>query len=125
MENITSTAELKNAIQRLEVERTIKGQILKEELLVTYESLKPVNILKNTLNDMTSSPHLMNNMLGTVIGLVTGYASKKIVVGNSDNLFRKTMGDILQFGVTNLVAQHSDRIKLFSRFLFRHILKRK
>lgn len=125
MENITSTAELKNAIQRLEVERTIKGQILKEELLVTYESLKPVNILKNTLNDMTSSPHLMNNMLGTVIGLVTGYASKKIIVGNSDNLFRKTMGDILQFGVTNIVAQHSDRIKSFSRFLFRHILKRK
>ena len=46
MQNITSTAGLKNAIQLLEAEQAVKGQLLKEQFYITYESLKPVNLLK-------------------------------------------------------------------------------
>ena len=47
MQNITSAAELKDAIQLLEAEQSIKGQLLRELLFLTYEGLKPVNLLKN------------------------------------------------------------------------------
>src|SRR4030042_2473103 len=107
MENITSTTGLKKAIELLEAEQTVKLQRLKEQFYPAYESLKPVNLFKSTLNDISSSPYLIDNLIGTVLGLVTGYLSKKIVVGASVNRVRKLFGAILQFGVTNVVAQHA------------------
>jgi hypothetical protein len=80
MENITSTAGLKNAIQLLEAERTINWQRLKEQFYPTCESLKPVNLLKSTLKDMVSSPYMIENILSTVLSLATGFLSKKLVV---------------------------------------------
>jgi hypothetical protein len=59
------------------------------------------------------------------LGLATGYLSRKIVVGASGNIFRKLLGSILQFGVTNIVAQHPDVIKSIGQFIFQHIFRKK
>jgi hypothetical protein len=120
MQNITSLAGLKSAIQFLEEERTINGQLLKNQLHLTYESLKPVNILKSALNDAISSPSLINNIVGTAIGLGTGYLSKKLIVGTSANVVKKLIGSVLQVGVTNFIAQHADNIKTYSQFAFQY-----
>jgi hypothetical protein len=125
VQNITSTAELKNAIQLLEVEQGIKGQLLKEQFYITYESLKPVNLLKSTLNDIASSPYLKDNILNTFLGLATGYITKKIFIGASGNKFRKLIGSILQFGVVNFVSQHPEAIKSFGQLIFQHFLHKK
>ncbi len=111
MKPITTTDELKNAIHLLETEHTLKGQQLKEQLLLTYESLKPVNLIKGALSDVASSPYLTNNILGTTVGLASGYLSKVIIVAGSGSKIRRLLGLILQFGVTNVVAQHAGTIK--------------
>lgn len=121
MENISSTADIKKAIQLLEEEQAVKGQLLKEQFYITYESLKPVNLLKNTIDEISSSPYLIDNILGAVTGVASGYLSKKVVVGASGNIFRKLLGAFIQFGVTNLVASHPDEIKFFSQLIFQRI----
>jgi hypothetical protein len=125
MQNIASTAELKNAIQLLEIEQAANWQLLKEQFHLTYESLKPVNLLRSTVNDIASSPYLIDNIIGNALGLATGYLSKKIVVGASNNKFRKLIGFVLQFGVTNFVAQRPDAIKSIGQFILQHILRKK
>lgn len=125
MGKISSVAELKDAIELLELEHSVKGKLLKEQFFLTYESLKPVNLLKSALREVSSSPYLIDNILGTALGLTTGYLSKKLVVGASGNLFRKMIGSILQFGVTNIVAQHSDTIKSFGKYIFQYIFHKK
>jgi hypothetical protein len=125
MQNITSTAGLKNAIQLLEVEQAIKGQLLKEQFSIAYDSFKPVNLLKGALKDITTSPFLIDNILGTTMGLATGSLSKKIFIGTSGNIFRKLIGSILQFGVTNFVAKHPDAIKSFGQVIFQYFLRKK
>ena len=125
MQNITTSVELKNAIQILEVEQEFKLQLLKEQFYLTYESLKPINILRSTLKDITLSPNLNENILDTVIGLATGYLSKKIFIGASGNIIRKLFGSILQFGVSNIVAQHPDSIKSIGQFIFQYIFTKK
>jgi len=125
MKNIKSSAELKDAIQQLEFEHTIKGQLLKEQLLLTHESLKPVNLIKNALSEVASSPYLVDNILGASVALATGYISKKIAVSGSGNVIRKFLGTILQFGVTNVVAQHTDTIKSVGQFIYQHFLHKK
>jgi hypothetical protein len=125
MEPITTIAELKNAIQILEFEQALKEQELKEEVYLIYENLKPVNLIRNTLAEVASSPYLMDNILGATVGLATGYVSKKIVVGRSGSLIRKLLGAVLQFGVTNVVAQNSDTIKSVGQFIYQHFLLKK
>jgi hypothetical protein len=125
MQNINSTTGLKDAIQLLEVEQDIKGQLLKEQLYLALESLKPVNLIRNSIKEISSSPHFIDNVSGIAIGLASGFLSKRMFVGASGNLIRKLIGYILQFGVTNIVAQNSDVIKSSGQSIFQHFLRKR
>ena len=99
MEKITTSAELKNAIQLLEVEQYVSGQQLKDQLFTTYESFKTANLFKNTLKEVVSSPFVIDNLIATGISMATGYLSSKILVGVSSKIVRNLLGTVLQFGV--------------------------
>ena len=125
MEPITSTAGLKMAIRRLEIEQALKGQQLKEQYKDTVESLKPVNLLKRAIVNMSGSPFLMENILGNAVGMASGFLSKKIVIGTSANIFRKLIGSLVQIGITNTVKQHPETIKSIGQFIFQHLFRQK
>ncbi|MEI7675641.1 MAG: hypothetical protein WCJ03_02575 [Bacteroidales bacterium] len=125
MEQISSTSELKNAIQLLEISRAIKADQLKEEFYLVYESLKPANLLKNTINEVVSSPYLIDNILGAALGLATGYLSKKMVVGKSINIIRQLVGTLMQVGVTSAISQNVISIKSYAETLFQQFFHKK
>jgi hypothetical protein len=125
MQNITTVASLKNEIRLLEVDQAFKGQQLKEQFFITYESFKPANIFKGTLNEAISSPYLIEHILGSAIGLATGFISRKLIVGNSGNLGKKVLGSALQFVITNLFTQRPDLIKSFGHLISRKISAKK
>ena len=125
MQNITSIAGLKNSIQLLEAEQSIKEQLLKEQLFLAYESLKPVNLIRHTLKEISSSTYLIDNISGSAMGLLSGFLSRKIFVGSSGNLFKKLIGSVLQFGITNIVAQNSDVIKSVGQTVLHHFFRKK
>ena len=125
MKNITSVAGLKNAIQLLEDEQAYKGQLLKEQFYLTYESFKPGKLLGSTLKEMIASPYFVENVIDTTIGLATGYLSRKIVVGASSSLIRRFLGSILQSGVTSFVTKHPDTIKSVGQTILQNIFRKK
>jgi hypothetical protein len=125
MENITSAADIKNAIQFLEADQEVKGQVLRAQFNSTFESLKPVNMLKNAVQEISSSPFLVRNILGAVAGLATGYFSKRIVFGASKNIFKRMLGIAFQFGVTNLIARHPDDIASYGQVLLQRFFHKK
>lgn len=125
MQDITSTAELKNAIELLEAEHIVKGQLLKEQFILTYESLKPINVLKRTLKEITSPSNLTDDIPGTLMGIASGYLSKKVFTGRSGNIFRKLLGSILQIGITNIVTKNSDVIRSAVMGIIQHFLNKK
>lgn len=125
MKNITSVEELEKSIQLLEMEQAIKGQLLKEQFLYTYESFRLINLLKNSLRQTISSPTSMTDIVGTALGLASGYISKKIFIGTSGNAFRKLIGSALQLGVISFVSQHSSGIKALGRYMFQQILRKR
>jgi hypothetical protein len=126
MQTTDATEELKNAIRLVEIRQSMNGQLLKEQLLFTYDTLKPANLIRSTLKEVTSSPFLIGNLTGSVIGLTTGYLSKKIVIGSSVSVLRKLMGYILQYGVTNIISKNAEVIESYGKsFLKRLFSKRK
>lgn len=125
MQNTSSPINLNEAILQLEIEQEKKRKLLKEQFHIATESLKPAHLLKSTIKDISLSPQLMTDMLGTGMGLVTGYLSKKIVVAGSDNIFRKLLGTIVQMSVANIVAQHPEAIKSIGQFIFEFVSSKK
>ncbi len=124
MEKINTASELRIAIQQLELKQHEDIVNIKEQINRTYESLNPVNILKNTLNEITSSSCLLENILSSSMALVSGYFSKKIVVGSSESPVRKMLGAIVQYGITNLVVKHTEDIKSFGQFMVQYFLQK-
>lgn len=125
MENIKTPADLKNAILLLEAEQDIHLQKLKNQFFITYESLKQAKLIENTLRDIASSPYLVDNILATFVGLLSGYVSKKAVTSQSSSKLRKLFGYLLQFGITNLIAQNPEKIKSFVSYISEHILHKR
>jgi hypothetical protein len=123
MSEITSFEGLVDEIHLLEIEQAVKRQLLKEQLNITYETLKPINLIKSALTDISTSPYLIDNIMGTAMGVASGFLTKKIFVGASGNLIRKLLGSILQFGVTNVVAQNAETIKSFGQIVFQHLIR--
>jgi len=125
MRNSTSYSGLQDSIQLLEEEQIIRRQLLKEQLSISYESLKPLNLLQTVIRDLSSSPDLGNDVLGSALGLASGYLSKKIFVGTSGNIIRKLIGSFIQIGITNIVAKHPEAIRTFGQYIIEHFLSRK
>jgi hypothetical protein len=81
--------------------------VLKDQFRITYESLKPINVIKSSLHEIATSPDIKNNLLNNAIGLGMGYLAKKLLVGASHYPIKKILGTLLQFAVTNVVAKYS------------------
>jgi hypothetical protein len=125
MKNKSSITSLKEAIRLLEEEQALNGKLLLKQFNQTYESLKPLNIIKNTISEVVTSSDLMDNILNTSVGIATGYLSKKVIVAGSDNKLRKLFGSILQYGVTNLVTNNPEAVKSIGQYIYMHFFQRK
>ncbi|WP_435353125.1 hypothetical protein [Emticicia sp. SJ17W-69] len=117
------TAILMERISLLEIRQAQELSLLREQFHSTYENLKPLNLIKSTFHEVASSPDLKDNLLNNVIGLTTGYLSKKVLVGATHNPIKKVAGAILQFAVANVVAKHSDTIKALGEVFLRRIFE--
>jgi hypothetical protein len=112
MADIQYTAEsLKEMIKALEIKQAEEGQELKEELIDTYENLKPSNILKNVVREFYSSEHLKDELISTAISVASGFISKKLVVGKSRNQILKLVGLAVQLGITTFISKKMEVLK--------------
>lgn len=125
MGNISSAEELKESIRKLELEQAIKGELLKEQLLTTYDSFSVIGLIRNSLKKTATSPDLINDVLGTALGLATGFVSKKIFIGSSGNIIRKLAGSALQLGVISFVSKHSGEVKSLGHFLIKQFFSKR
>lgn len=124
MQSITTAAELKNAIQQLEVKQAGEFKLMKEEFEDTYENLKLINIIKNTFKQAASAPDLKTDIINTAIGLSTGFVAKKLMLGKTLNPFSKLLGVIVELAVANKVTKNATGIKTIGSMIFKKIFNK-
>ncbi|MDD2412662.1 MAG: hypothetical protein RBS19_02535 [Bacteroidales bacterium] len=107
-------SQLQEKILLLEAKQQNDKVLLKEQFKLSFESLKPLNLVKDAFNELTNLSGFGGETLGTSLGIAAGYFSKKIVVGSSKNPFKKILGSIVQAGVTSYVMNNTDQIKSFA-----------
>ena len=119
MEQITTQYELRAAILRLEHQQSEDGKALKEQFHLAYNSVKPANIILDTLKDLGESSIIKDNLFNTSVGFGTGYLSKMIFQGVVNSPIKKLLGSALMFGITNLVAKNPEGIKAMASKIFK------
>src|SRR5690349_3562831 len=122
---ITTASQLDLAIMELEQRRAIQEKDLVEHFNFTYQSFRPLNLLKNAIEDIVGSPEIRDNIIKAAIGVGTGFVTKKLIVSKSNSLFKKILGGAIEFGVANIVAKHTDDIKEYGMGLINKLFKHK
>ena len=120
---INNLADLHTAIQKLEQQKESEKDLLIQQFHITTESLKPINILKNSLNKVIHSPSTVENIINTTVSLGVGLLSKKFLIGKSSSLVKKILGTAMEFGVAGLISKQSSSIKLGGLNLLSKIFK--
>lgn len=125
MNAIRSSSDLKMAIRQLELKQANELIQLKDEFRDTVEGLKPMNLIKGAFKKVTSSPDIKTDVLNAVIGLTTGFVTKKLMIGRSTNPIKKILGIVLEMTIANKVAKNADVIKSTGNILINKFFTKK
>lgn len=120
MRATNETDSLDELIIATEQQRAQELTLLKEGFHEVYESIKPLNFIKKVFHDVATSPDLKTDIVGNAIAIGTGLLSKKLVSGSTQSPFKKILGTVAGFAMTNLVSKNSGDIALVGN----HLLKR-
>ena len=112
MEKINQTEILKETILLMKMKQAEELVQLKDQYHYTIESLKPLNLIKNAFGLMATSPEIKGNILNNIVGMTTGYLTKKVLLGSTHNPIKRILGTMLQFVITNVVTKHSEASKI-------------
>lgn len=101
----TSLEKLYHKIAALQELEKLQLLELRQSALNVIHHLSPVNLLKETVKKVTASPDLRLSVMDTALGIGAGILGKKLFVGRSNNLLKKTGGLALEFLVSNFVRK--------------------
>lgn len=112
-----NTEELKARIRELEVLSLEMEEVLKLRLEVTYESLKPYNLLKNSVQHIISDTDLKSRILSSLIQMGLSFAGGHLL--NSGSSFaKKAIGAAMQLGAKKQTGKNFAVWKRFLSSLF-------
>ncbi|WP_353483363.1 hypothetical protein [Haliscomenobacter sp.] len=114
MHKINSDSELRAAITALEYRQVTEGKMLKAEFNLAYESIKPINFIRNTVKEINRSSELKTDLLTLAVGVGVGYLSKILFKRVTHQPLKKLLGAALLFGVSKLISRHDTYLMIES-----------
>ncbi len=123
MDTLNPNDSLNLQISMLEQKRAAEFRKLKEQLHETGKSLKPANLIKGALRDITGSSQVKSVLIKAGIGLVLGFAAQKLIASRKESKKTRIAGNILQYGITMLAANRPSFIQSAGVFVARNIFE--
>jgi hypothetical protein len=117
---ISSIPELQLAIHELEDKQARDWPKLKLEILKTVDDLKPGNFIKNSIKDAVASDGIKESLLVSAVSLATGFATKALIVGQSNSPLKRFLGTLVQLSLTKLISKHPKTVNLVAENLMAH-----
>jgi len=116
--------ELARAIAELERKEAIQKTDLQNAYSAVSESLKPLNLVKSGVRSIFSGEH-KEDLVNGLIGLGTGFLSRKLLLGKRNGVVGKTVGKAIQWGMAGFVSKNAEKIKEKAGDLIDKLFKKK
>ena len=107
---VTNSNELASAIAELEQKAAAQKRDIRETYAAVSENLKPLNLVKSGVRSVFSREN-QGDLLNGLIGLGTGFLSRKLLVGKKNGVIGKTVGKAVQWGMAGFVSRNAEKIK--------------
>jgi len=108
METIYNLDNLNQHIKQLELQQDAEWVAIKDEIDEIKHNLKPLNLIRNTVEEINESVGFKGHLAQSVLSIGIGYLAKKLVVGKSDSMFKSIFGSVLQLIITNIVSKPAE-----------------
>lgn len=109
MKKLNQNELLDQKIAELTIQQRRELEELKEQFHLVQSSLTSTNIVQEGINGFYQTVTNKENLVSTIVSIVGGYVSKKVVVGSSENPIKKVVGNVLQFLVTGYLSKMNHR----------------
>ncbi len=121
MNNLSSNQSIDEEVSLLKVKSENEFIELKQKFHAMIDSLNPVNIIKDTLLEVSSSPEIKDGLEKTAVGIASGLLVKKVMYSKTNSTLKKLTSVALQVLIPYLAAKHYNKIKLLGQKII-HIL---
>lgn len=115
-------------IRKLILEKSLQhaseGQQLKVHYHRTYESLRPVNIIRDTIKNVFVSPELKTGIVNYLMGIASGFIVKKVITGRSSSTLASLAGMVMELVVSRKVSSNGAEIRVLAALILRKIMDR-
>ncbi len=124
MQVIKDKSSLAGAIRQLESRRVAQADSLREQWELTQSNLNPLTIVKDEVRDTISSPQFGSKVFKGLFSIVSGYITRRLIVGSSGSSFKKALGTIAQTGATGVLLKNTDQITQKGASVISSLLKK-
>ena len=104
-QNVFDVDRLNQMIKETMIRQDQQWIAIKDEITEIKENLKPINLIRNTVEEVNEAIGFKSDIAQSAISIGIGYMAKKLVVGKTDSTFKNIFGSILQLAITTLVAK--------------------
>ncbi|MEP6701193.1 MAG: hypothetical protein ABJA85_07750 [Bacteroidota bacterium] len=123
MSKTNLTDNINALILTLEDQRKQDFQVLKQQLKVTGESLKPVNLIKSAVAEVTGNKELKSYLIQAGIGLAVGFFAKKLLANSKATTTSSLLGSVAAVGLKRLTPTQAALIRLAAPIVFGFVVK--
>ena len=109
MKGLNQNQLLDEKIRLLKIKQSENFEVLKSQFHLTIESLKPINLVKETINDFKNSKEIKSSLLESTLGIAAGYVTRKMIVGKSSSMVKNTAATIIQYLVSNFITKKAGK----------------
>jgi hypothetical protein len=122
IQKFNTVAELRIAIQQLEIKQANEWPPLKKQLLATAETLKPKHIIKDIFRDVFSEPTLKATAVNTTLGVAAMLAANFFFPSKTiSSLTKLITGTIIGVTTMGKIVSHGGHIKSLGNSLLKRL----
>lgn len=107
---IKSSEQLDEVILQLTAKSKLQQQELRFHFDQALETIKPANLIKSTVSDLTHSPGFLKTAITGGLAMGAGLLSKKLIVGRSGGFLKRLAGMAATFALKKTIAKNSNKI---------------
>jgi hypothetical protein len=115
MQEIKNAIQLQDVIKLLQTQRKEEELVLKEEFSNLFEKLQPINIIQDTVNELVELKSIQTDVIDLGLGTATGYAIRKLIVGEAKNPITQILGRMIEQTVSQKIISNRMVIHNFGR----------
>ena len=105
MKTINQKSQLATKIAFLKSKQETDFSILKDQYHITIDSFKPINLIKNSLEEVITSPNLKMSLINGAISFSTNFLKHNVLNHSSKSPIKRIIGNVLKFAVNKFIER--------------------